>query len=134
GRRGALYGNGIGSRRWAEQGCGMQRFWMAVGALFGLGMVAMAAFAAHGLDAPAAAVVHSGVEMQGWHALALLAVGLWVPRGGRLAHSAGAAFTLGTLLFCGAVYTVGLFGRHLGPVAPIGGTLLMLGWGLLALS
>ncbi len=42
--------------------------------------------------------------MQGWHALALVGCGLWARRGGGLAHWAGAAFALGTLLFCGAVY------------------------------
>ena len=48
--------------------------------------------------------------MQGWHALALLACGLWVPRGGRLADCAAAAFVVGTVLFCGGVYAAGLLG------------------------
>lgn len=115
----------------------MQRTWIVLGALAGLGAVAMAALAAHGLgglDPAALSMVRSGVEMQGWHALALLACGLWAPRGGRLADCAGAAFALGLLLFCGGVYAVGLFGIRLGAMAPVGGTLLMLGWLLLAVS
>ena len=65
----------------------MQRLWIALGALAGLTAVAMAALAAHGLEAsdPAALqMVRNAIQMQGWHALALLACGLWAPRGGRL--------------------------------------------------
>jgi uncharacterized membrane protein YgdD (TMEM256/DUF423 family) len=72
--------------------------------------------------------------MQGWHALALLGTGLWAPRGGWLADLAGAAFTVGMLLFCGALYTLGVQGMALGGVAPTGGVLLMVGWLLLAAS
>jgi len=112
----------------------MQRSWIALGSLAGVTAVAMAAVAAHGLgglDPAALAMVRSAVEMQGWHALALLGCGLWAPRGGRLADCAGTAFALGIVLFCGAVYAQGLFGLRLGIVAPTGGTLLMLGWLLL---
>ena len=79
-------------------------------------------------------MVRSAIEMQGWHALALLACGLWAPRGGRLADWAGAAFAAGIVLFCGAVYVLGLAGMHLGIIAPMGGTLLMVGWLLFGLS
>ena len=113
----------------------MQRIWIGLGSLAGFGAVAMAAFAAHGIGDPQALrIVSSGVQMQGWHALALLGTGLWAPRGGRLAHAAGAAFTLGLLLFCGAVYSLGLAGVSWGMLAPTGGTLLMLGWLLLGAS
>lgn len=115
----------------------MQRVWIALGSLAGLGAVAMAAVSAHalaGLPPGSVAMVRSGIEMQGWHALALLGVGLWAPSGGRLADAAGAAFTVGLLLFCGAVYALGLGGISLGSVAPVGGTLLMAGWALLGVS
>jgi uncharacterized membrane protein YgdD (TMEM256/DUF423 family) len=115
----------------------MQRLWIGLGALGGLTAVAIAAFTAHGLhglDQARLALMHSAVEMQAWHALALLACGLWAPRGGRLANGAGAAFALGLLLFCGSLYTLALYGLDLGAVAPAGGTLLLLGWALLGLS
>ncbi len=115
----------------------MQRLWIGLGSLAGLTAVAMAALAAHGLETLGAArlgMVRSGVQMQGWHALALLACGLWAPRGGRLADAAGAAFLLGLLLFCGAVYALALGGLPTGGLAPIGGTLLMIGWALLGFS
>jgi uncharacterized membrane protein YgdD (TMEM256/DUF423 family) len=115
----------------------MQRLWMTFGALAGLSAVAMAALAAHGLgglDPAARQMVSSALEMHGWHALALLACGLWVPRGGWLADAAGAAFTVGLVLFCGTIYSLALGGIRLPALAPIGGTTLMAGWLLLCLS
>ena len=40
----------------------------------------------------------------------------------------------GVLLFCGSVYTLAIAGAPVGALAPVGGTLLMVGWALLALS
>ena len=111
------------------------------GGLSGAAAVAMAAAAAHalgGLSPAMLRVVDSGIQMQGWHALALVAAGLWAERRAglarRLAHGAGAAFALGTVLFCGAVYAFGLAGVSLAAVAPTGGLLLIAGWLLLAAS
>jgi len=115
----------------------MQRLWMVLGALAGLTAVAMAAIAAHSLgdlNPPSLTMVRNAIEMQGWHALALLACGLWGPRGGRLTDWAGAAFAAGIVLFCGSVYVLGLAGMHLGIIVPIGGSLLMVGWLLFGLS
>jgi len=116
----------------------MQRTWIGLGALAGLGAVMMAAVAAHlvpeSVDPRAGAMLRSAIQMQGWHALALLACGLWAERGGRLADLAATAFTAGLLLFCGAVYALALAGMRLPMLAPIGGALLMLGWALLAAS
>ena len=113
----------------------MQRIWIGLGSLAGFGAVAMAAFAAHGIGDPAAArIVGSGVQMEGWHALALLGVGLWVPRGGWLAQAAGLAFAAGLVLFCGSVYSLGLAGVSWGTLAPAGGISLMMGWLLLGAS
>ncbi len=115
----------------------MGRLWFGLGALAGLGAVAMAAFAAHGLawlEPKALHMVDSAVQMQGWHALALLATGLWSPRGGRWSDAAGFAFTAGIALFCGSVYALALKGSAIGGIAPAGGTLLMIGWSLLGIS
>jgi uncharacterized membrane protein YgdD (TMEM256/DUF423 family) len=116
--------------------------WMVLGALSGCGAVAMAAAAAHALPQKltpkALDAVRAAIQMQGWHAIALVLVALWLLRAGPLpatvANLAGAAFALGLLLFCGSVYFGELAGLRFGPTAPIGGTLLMLGWLLLALS
>jgi len=79
-------------------------------------------------------MVSNALQMHGWHALVLLACGLWAPRGGWLADAAGASFTIGLVLFCGAVYPLALDSVRLPLVAPVGGTLLMAGWLLLCLS
>jgi len=112
------------------------RLWIVAGAAAGLFGVAMAAYAAHApIDPAARAVLHGAVEMQLWHALALVAVGIWVRTGGGvLADWAGGAFLLGVLGFCGAIYGHTLLDVHLPMLAPTGGTLLMIGWGLLGLS
>ncbi len=112
----------------------LQRLWIALGALYGLTAVAMAALAAHLLPAAGQPMVRDAIQMQGWHALALLFTGLWAARGGVLAHLAGAAFALGTLLFCGAIFCLALAGVRLPLAAPTGGILLMLGWCLLGFS
>lgn len=113
----------------------MARLWIGLGALAGLLAVAMAAVTAHAIpDESTREIAKSGVEMQGWHALALLGTGLWAPRGGRLADLAGAAFVLGLVAFCGAIYALAFAGFHAGPLAPTGGVLLMLGWALLGAS
>ncbi len=115
----------------------MHRLWIGLGGLFGAGAVGMAAAAAHalaGLSPGALHVVESGVQIQGWHALALIGCGVWSQRRGGLAHWAAAAFAIGTVLFCAAVYCVGLTGISLNAVAPTGGILLILGWLLLAAS
>ena len=116
----------------------MERVWVFIGALVGLSAVAMAAAGAHGLagrlDAAALAAVRNAVQMQGWHALALLFCGVWLPRGGVLVHVAGGCFTAGLALFLGGVYAYALVELRVPVVAPAGGTLLMLGWLFLALS
>ena len=115
----------------------MQRIWIALGALAGLTGGGDGGLAAHGagrLDPARLQMVRSGVQMQGWHALALVACGLWAARGGALANWAGAAFVAGLVVFCGAVYALALGGVRIAAAAPVGGTLLMLGWVLLGLS
>lgn len=113
----------------------MERLWIALGSLAGLAAVGMAAYAAHGgLPPERLRMLQSGVQMQGWHALALVGCGLWAVRGGLWADLAGAAFALGLLLFCGSVYALALGHAAVPRLAPTGGTLLMLGWALLALS
>jgi uncharacterized membrane protein YgdD (TMEM256/DUF423 family) len=116
----------------------MQRVWIGAGALAGMGAVAMAALAAHalgGIGPVRLAMVVSAIRMQGWHALALIGTGLWVGQGGgRVAGFAGAAFLAGVVLFCGGVYGLALLAWPVGFLAPIGGSLLMLGWALLFVS
>ncbi len=117
----------------------MHRVWLGLGAVAGAVAVVLAAWLAHGaparLDAARLGMAHSAAAMLGWHAPALLATGLWVERrpGARLPHLAGGAFALGLALFCGGVLGA-VAGVRLGPVAPVGGSLLIGGWLLLLLA
>lgn len=113
---------------------GSYRGWVAWGAIVGLLAVIAAAAAAHGGDPASARSRASGAQMLGWHALAIVALGLWGAQGGRLTHVAGALFTAGLGLFCGAVYVPLFGGPSLGITAPVGGVMLMLGWAVFALS
>lgn len=115
----------------------MQRLWIAAGALLGFGTVAMAAMTAHALnymDPGAVPMVRTAVQMQGWHALALIGCGLWAPRGGRVADAAGLLFLLGTILFCGVIYARAFMLPIPAGIAPAGGSLLLLAWLVFAVS
>jgi len=109
--------------------------WLFLGGLNGLLAVAAGAYGWHRLggDEGARKMFEIGAQYQMGHALALLAVAwLATTRSGRAlvpVHVAGAAFTLGIILFSGTLYAFGLFAVV--PVegaAPVGGALLMIGW------
>ncbi|PZW45045.1 uncharacterized membrane protein YgdD (TMEM256/DUF423 family) [Humitalea rosea] len=107
----------------------MSRIWFLLGALAGLSAVGLSAYAAHGLAEAARPAVGQALNMQGWHALALLAVGFLAERRvGRAVSFAGLAFAVGMAMFCGAVWYGALTGESAGRIAPIGGMLLMAGW------
>jgi len=112
--------------------------WVAVAAANGLLSVALGAFGAHVLERrlePARLdSFEVGVRYQMYHALALLAAA-WIMsvRPSRAATLAGVFMVAGILLFSGSIYGLALASwRWLGPVTPIGGVCLMLGWLLLA--
>lgn len=119
----------------------MERLWVGFGAIAGASMVAMAAYASHGLTGTPANVlsgVASAIQMQGFHALALVFTGLWARRGGLLSNLAGLAFVLGIVFFCGTLYQpiAPAWARnlHFAFLTPTGGMLLIGGWILLGLS
>lgn len=131
--------------------------WIRTAAVMGCLAVIAGSFGAHGLedhftklygdDKPKVVVgveipaamkylndFKTGAEYQMYHALALLAVGLLIlrkPSG--VLNAAGWCFSLGIAFFCGSLYGLSLFKMPvLGMVAPIGGTLMIIGWVLLA--
>ncbi len=114
--------------------------WVAIAAFNGLIAVVAGAFGAHylksHLDAKALNAFEVGVRFQMYHALALLAVAWLMSLGSsRLASASAICMLLGIVLFCGSLYGICLLEwKWLGPVAPLGGTLLMVGWLLLAIA
>ena len=114
------------------------RHFITLGAANGCLAVAFGAFAAHALrdliSAGLLQVFHTGVDYQGMHALALIAVGLLGRDGPSPAlNLAGWAFATGILLFSGSLYILALTDiRWLGAITPLGGAAFLLGWGALA--
>jgi len=115
--------------------------WLTVSGISGFLAVALGAFGAHGLSARLSSALDGAKRLSWWetaahyhlvHALALCMVALLAARIPQVRY-AGAAFTLGTLLFSGSLYAMALGGpRWLGAVTPLGGLAFLAGWAVLA--
>lgn len=110
----------------------MDRLTIGAAALAGASAVVLAALRTHGFGPRLApdrlAMFDAALAIQSWHAPALLAIGLFAGSARFAMRWAGIALALGVALFCGAVYLRIFAGVSLGPVAPLGGMLLVLGW------
>jgi uncharacterized membrane protein YgdD (TMEM256/DUF423 family) len=115
----------------------MARLFLALGAANAFLAVAAGAFGAHGLKARLApdllAVFETGARYHFFHALGLLAVGLWLHLRPAPAVTAGGWFLqAGILVFSGSLYVLALTGaRWWGAVTPVGGVSFLVGWALL---
>ncbi len=123
----------------------MRRTFFRTGAAFAFFAVIFGAFGAHALKEHLSpeqlTSFETGVRYQFYHAFALLILAqLMYKRKNKLIHYAGWLFISGTALFSGSIYLlalrdiVGFSAGWLGPVTPIGGTLLIIGWALLFVS
>ncbi len=114
--------------------------WVGIGSLFAALGVGLGAFGAHALKMRLSpddlAIFEVGVRYQMYHALALIALGLFAAKiESGLIKAAGFLFVAGILIFSGSLYTLVLSGvRILGAVTPIGGLAFIVGWSLLALA
>jgi uncharacterized membrane protein YgdD (TMEM256/DUF423 family) len=107
--------------------------WVQVAAVSGTLAVVAGAFGAHGLKARLTAA-----QLESWataaqyhliHSVALLALALFATYSGRSIKLPASLLTAGIVLFSGSIYLLVLTKmRWLGPVTPIGGLLLILGW------
>jgi uncharacterized membrane protein YgdD (TMEM256/DUF423 family) len=114
------------------------------GALLGMLAVIFGAFGAHALKKKASASqlasFETGVKYQIYHALVLLVLGYNFSYNNPLEDYIVGCFLLGTFLFSFSIYGLVLAGiagkkaRFLGPITPLGGLLLTIGWALLAYS
>ena len=115
------------------------RYWIGLGAVFGLLSVVVGALGAHALrdalDPGSLNTLQTAARFQMYHALALVLTGLLVDRWpSRMLVAAGWLFTAGVVLFCGSLYILALTGIGVfGAVAPVGGLGLIGGWFLLIL-
>jgi len=115
----------------------MRKLWIMAAGINGLAAVAAGAAAQHlWVDDAARALADTAIRYGLPHAAALLALSALplpvrkVARG--LLSVAGGSLALGVMLFAGVLYALAVGGpSELTPIVPIGGSLMMLGWGLL---
>ncbi len=112
-----------------------------MGAIFGGLAVALGAFGAHGLEKITTdeKILHgfqTGVQYQMYHALALVAIAvLYDKMQERWLQFAANCFITGVILFSGSLYMLSFLQiqessaiRVVGPITPVGGVFLILGW------
>ncbi len=115
-----------------------------VGALYGLLAVVFGAFGAHALKKSFTEdqlkSFETGVKYQMYHAILLLVLGFNIGFTTPLESYMAYCFILGVFLFSFSIYGLCLSAskgkkwKWLGPVTPLGGLLLVIGWGLLGYS
>lgn len=107
--------------------------WLLICGLLGASGVALGAVAAHALSDPQAAVaVERASTYQLLHTIAILVL---LAHEGHLMALARVLMLAGIVGFSGAIYAKYLLGlTALGAVAPIGGSLLILSWLIVAVS
>ena len=114
------------------------------GGLFGLLAVIFGAFGAHALKKTLTKEqlqsFETGVRYQMYHAIVLIVIGYDFSFNKPLDTYIVYCFIVGTFLFSFSIYTLTIGaakGKHfkfLGPITPIGGLLLVIGWALLTYS
>ncbi|GAA0790001.1 MULTISPECIES: DUF423 domain-containing protein [Pseudomonadati] len=111
---------------------------LSVAAMSGFLAVALGAFAAHGLKKVTSTeminIFNLAVEYQFYHTFALIGLAFaanWLSP--KLVNLAAGFFITGIVLFSGSLYLYALIGQKwLGPITPIGGICLLIGWAIFA--
>lgn len=122
----------------------MKEFILIMGGTYGALAVIFGAFGAHALkkvlDVEQLKSFETGVKYQMYHALLLILVGIIFPFTGFSQNLMGWFLLLGVFFFSFSIYGLVLSsakGRKmsfLGPVTPLGGLLLVMGWILFAIN
>lgn len=119
----------------------MKNIVLIFGALYGLTSVILGAFGAHAfkklISSEKLLSFETGVKYQMYHALALLIIGFSLSFTTGLEKWAGWGIIIGTFLFSVSIYFLS-FSQYwninlkiLGPITPIGGLFMIIGWGCL---
>ncbi|ARV07545.1 hypothetical protein BTO04_12975 [Polaribacter sp. SA4-10] len=119
----------------------MSQFALIFASFYGLTAVIFGAFGAHLLKKKLTTdqlnSFETGVKYQMYHAIVLLIIGFQLPLNNSLDTYIIYAFILGTFLFSFSIYGLVISSamdkklKILGPITPLGGLFLVLGWGLL---
>jgi uncharacterized membrane protein YgdD (TMEM256/DUF423 family) len=114
---------------------GIERIYIAIGALSLTAAAMLSAYGFHGLsDVLSAQKLASwawAVDMQYYHSLGLILVGILGRQLGQpiLLRIAGALMIIGMLVFSGLIYAESLGAPEaIGEIVPMGGTAFMLAW------
>lgn len=120
----------------------MKQLTLLFGTIYGALSVILGAFGAHALKKilsnTALSSFETGVKYQMYHAIVLLIIGFYLPFSTRLENITAWMLIIGTFLFSGSIYLLSMQHvwnmnlRFLGPVTPLGGLLMIVGWVLLA--
>ena len=118
-----------------------QHVTLRLAACLGALAVIVGAFGAHGLEPTLESlgtkhIYELASRYHFYHVFALLMTGILMSYSNskRLGYAA-ICFVIGMLFFCGSLYTMSLIKlKFLGPITPIGGVFLILGWVFVALG
>ncbi|HVW75777.1 MAG TPA: DUF423 domain-containing protein [Rhizomicrobium sp.] len=114
------------------------RGWFVTAAIMGLLAVVLGAIGQHALqdmEPHALGGFKTGAVFHMYHALAMGLAALAIRVSPVWAARAAWAFLAGIILFSGSLYLWAFTGLHvLGFTTPLGGLMLMIGWGLLAVA
>ena len=117
----------------------MTQNYKLLGSILAFSAVLFGAFGAHALKETLSAhdsiqTWETAVRYQMWHSIALILLSM-ISLSNPIPKITGPCFAIGTLLFSGSLYGLALNGpKWLGPITPLGGLSLMIGWLLLAYS
>ncbi|QXP56355.1 DUF423 domain-containing protein [Cellulophaga sp. HaHa_2_95] len=119
-------------------------FTQMIGALYGMLAVVFGAFGAHALkkifSEEQLKSFETGVKYQMYHAIVLLVLGYNFDFSSGIERYIVYCFSIGTLLFSFSIYGLCISAaknkkiKMLGPITPLGGLFLVIGWGLLLFS
>lgn len=119
----------------------MNEIALIFGAIFGLLAIVFGAFGAHllkkKLTTEQLQSFETGVKYQMYHAIVLLVLGFQLDISATINSYIIYAFIVGTILFSFSIYGLVISSannkklKFLGPITPLGGLFLILGWGLL---
>ena len=119
----------------------MKTITLIIGAIYGLTSVILGAFGAHAfkkvLSVERLTSFETGVKYQMYHALLLLIIGFFLKFETGIEKTTAWFIILGTFLFSVSIYflsfqeVLGVNLKFLGPITPIGGLLMIVGWALL---
>lgn len=121
----------------------MKQLVLTIGAVYGFLAVILGAFGAHAfkklLSPDKLASFDTGVRYQMYHAILLLVIGFALPFATSVERWSAICIIVGVTLFSFSIYFLSFSEywninlRFLGPVTPIGGLFMIIGWALLAI-